>query len=84
MAPDRVRGVTVPVEQRVRFGRGKESLEDGGAGERDGEGEEAAGEKLGMDGDVGMDVQKRRGGKRAEAVEPGKDFIVEDGKAGPV
>lgn len=65
------------MQQRVRLGRRQESVEDGLAGERDGEGEQATGEQLSVDGDVRVDVEERGGGgEGAEAVQAGEDFVV--------
>lgn len=84
LTPNRVGGVAVPMEQRIRLVRAEEGLEDALRGKCCAEREQTPREELGVDGNVGVDAEEGGGGGASEAVEPREDFVEYDGEAGPV
>lgn len=71
------------VQQRVALVRAGEGVEDLPACDRGAQRDQAAGQELGVDPDVRVDIQERRGGAAAQPVEAGEDLVEDDGQAGP-
>lgn len=72
-------GIAMPVQKRLAFLRTEESFEDAFAGQSRAEGDEAAGEKFGVDGDVGVDAEEGSGTEAAKAVQAGEHFVEDNG-----
>src|SRR5699024_4252030 len=83
IAPDRVRCVAVSVQKSVALLRAGEHVENLLAGCGRAERDQATGEQLGVDSDVGVEAEEGRRCPASQTVEAGEDLVEDDREAGP-